>query len=123
MFAIIISTSPIPICPSTELINAVIASLDAKEIKDCPVYIVCDGYKLSTTQTKYKNGIIRSVDEKRYEQYRINIKVKYPDYNVVELSERHGFAYAVKSVLDIIKTEFVLVIQHGNYQHNIHLYI
>jgi hypothetical protein len=65
---IIITTSPIQSNPSTEIIDMAIESIEKQaSLALVPIYIICDGVKLTEEKTsKFKSGI---VSEQAFQDY------------------------------------------------------
>ena len=106
LLTIVITTSPIPTHPNTNIIESTIDSLmNIKEIKNCKIIITFDGCN----------------DERfnvRYEQYKINIneliKNKYEFRNVicVYADEYVHQTNTIRNSMKYINTPFMFVIEH-----------
>ena len=55
---VIITTSPVPSNPSSDLLERVLFSLDFAGLRSCPRIIVCDGYKITSGKSNHKAGKI-----------------------------------------------------------------
>jgi len=123
ILTIILTTSPVRSNPSTDMIEKVLESLElVEDIQNCRIIFVFDGYKIrddsKITSASCRSGIISNSMIPLYEQYIENIRIliqsqdKYSNSHMLILEERHGFGYAVKKGLELVDTEFVMVVQH-----------
>lgn len=119
---VIITTSPVPSNPSTDLLERVLQSLYLIPLT-APKIIVCDGYKLAGGRSNPKAGKISALEAERYEEYIKQLQrcctrdmesesSAYFRTRLLVLPDRHGFGFAVKSALEEVDTEYVLVVQH-----------
>ena len=109
---IIITTSPIKSHPSTYVLDQVIESFNLiDELNDCKKLIICDGYQI-ISNNKYKSGKISQDVATNYEIYIESIIDKYDNSEVIKRESRYGFAENVKYALELVKTEYVIIIQH-----------
>lgn len=115
---VVITTSPVPSNPSTMMIQAVINSFRRVDgLKDCPLIIVCDGFRFSEKST-WKAGKVTEDAAMRYQQYLENLEgLLHSGWlpsgtRLVVLDGRNGQALAVKAGLAQVSTPFVLVHQH-----------
>ena len=109
---VIVTTSPVQSNPSIDMIKRTLSSV--KSIMNCKILIICDGY---TTHNKsaFKSGRVTNEVAENYKQYIINLKKYLADdenYQIIERDQRCGFAENVKFCLNLITTEFVMVVQH-----------
>ncbi|KIW43642.1 uncharacterized protein PV06_04726 [Exophiala oligosperma] len=135
---IILTTSPTPSIPSTELISGVLRSLPPS-LSTVPIIITFDGFTVCQND-KYRDGRLKKGQvplqmAEAYPAYIANVKrlFSHPDVPVVQeaASEamtsriegercvtfiqhqtRQGFALSVVSALKCCSTPFVLVLQH-----------
>ena len=109
---IIITTSPIKSHPSTDVLDQVIESFNLiDELNDCKKLIICDGYQI-ISNNKYKSGKITQEVATNYELYIESITDKYNNSVIIKRDNRYGFAENVKYALDLVMTEYVIIIQH-----------
>ena len=116
---IVVTTSPSPIHPSTELLDTVIASLaeQAPTIRTCRLILVCDGAKVGGKQV-FRSGKVDAKAWAAYLEYkrRLHERVRNDAYGpraeVLELSEHHGFGFAVCAALRLVTTRLVCIVQH-----------
>jgi hypothetical protein len=99
------------------MLDTVILSLDLiMGCQSCQKIIVCDGYVVSPIEA-HKSGKIDVTTESHYKGYLEAIQFKvaegtYSNTMVVIQSERYGFAQNVKMMLDLVKTRYVMILQH-----------
>ena len=114
---VIITTSPIKSHPSTVMLDTVISSLDLiAGCQSCSKIIVCDGYTVETKEA-HKSGKISATTEANYLQYLQALQDKankgdYVNTNVVIQNQRYGFAENVNMMLKLVKTPYVMILQH-----------
>ena len=118
---IITTTSPTPSNPSTELICSTLNSLaeHAPALLQCRHILVCDGYKCGSN-SKFRSGLVTAERAHAYQQYmealdRLAHEKASPAWErveVVRLTERQGFGFAVKAALELVDTRFVCIMQH-----------
>lgn len=119
---VILTTSPVGRHPDTDLIDEVIGSMQLVDgVHECRLIIVCDGYRCESgegvafTQPKYRVGIVDPASAANYEEYKARLRAKAlasSTLEVLELESRHGFGFAVKAALEVIRTPYVFVMQH-----------
>ena len=97
-FTTIITTSPSPVHPSTELIVQVIASLKrhAPLLAASRMIVVCDGSKLAE-RCKFRMGVVDADAHARYVEYKSRLRAlaRADGFEIVELDVRHGFGAAL----------------------------
>ncbi|KAM0282130.1 hypothetical protein ACHAQH_003170 [Verticillium albo-atrum] len=73
---LIITTSPTPSAPTTDLLSAVIASFHAHcaALLDCPVIVVFDTYDHVVDKARLKKGQVTPEGARVYEAYKENVK-------------------------------------------------
>jgi feruloyl esterase len=73
---VIITTSPTPSAPSTELLSSVLSSFRAHcpELLNCPVIVVFDTYDHITSVAKFKRAQVTQADAEVYVAYKENVK-------------------------------------------------
>jgi hypothetical protein len=81
--------------------------------------IVCDGctVKPALNEPKPRKGIATVEAYEAYQEYIRTLQTRYEHDNRTEilcLPDRGGFSYAVKAGLELVRTPFVLVVQHDN---------
>lgn len=114
---LIITTSIIPSNPSCDLIQDVLNSYLTHEpdLYSCEKIIVCDCPKLSNKK-EYKSG--RSIQQEidNYNQYIINLEqLNLFNTSILKCKSYRGFAMAIKDALELVKTNYVMIIQHDRY--------
>mmetsp|Transcript_56629 Transcript_56629/g.184205 ORF Transcript_56629/g.184205 Transcript_56629/m.184205 type:complete len:375 (+) Transcript_56629:152-1276(+) len=111
---IVVTTSPIPSHPSPALLRALFASFAAHlpGFERCPRVLVCDGYRRPTAGGKPQlcseeayNGFLDEVD-------RLSATGTLGPCRVLRLESVHGYGLALGRALEVVETEFVLVVQH-----------
>eukprot|EP01043_Picozoa_sp_COSAG02_P022893 COSAG02_NODE_1204_length_13898_cov_42.005870_10_plen_424_part_00 len=118
---IMVNTSPIELHPSTIVIEEVVGALlgQVPLLRKCPILVVCDWFKVKD-QNKYRSGQITAEKAARYQEYvrRLRCLSARDSGNVLEgaqilvLSERCGFGFAVKAALPHVSTPYILMQQH-----------
>ena len=117
---VIVTTSPSPICPSTELIETILASLalHAPCVTACRLILVCDGAKIGAKQV-FRSGHVNEASWTSYVEYkqRLHERVRSDGFGfhraeVLELEEHHGFGFAVCAALQLVSSRLVCVVQH-----------
>lgn len=109
---IIITTSPIESHPSTAVLDTVIKSfIFIDELNDCNKIIICDGYEI-LSKNEYKSGKITQKVADNYEVYIESITDKYDNSVIIKRDIRYGFAENVRYALDLVMTDYVIIIQH-----------
>eukprot|EP00927_Polykrikos_kofoidii_P009440 TRINITY_DN13935_c0_g1_i1.p1 TRINITY_DN13935_c0_g1~~TRINITY_DN13935_c0_g1_i1.p1 ORF type:complete len:387 (+),score=62.23 TRINITY_DN13935_c0_g1_i1:36-1163(+) len=119
---VLLSTSPVGRHPDTDLIDEVIATMQyAEGVSECRLIIVCDGYRsengdgVAFTESKYRAGIVDAKSAANYEEYKARLREKAASSStmeVFELDSRHGFGFAVRAALPLVRTPYVFVMQH-----------
>lgn len=116
----VLTTSPSPVCPSTELVDLVLASLleHAPACQSCHLVIVCDSAKLGT-KLVFRSGRVDEAAWTAYVEYKQRLQSRasadsfgFGSAEVVELAEHHGFGFAVHAALQHVRTRLVCVVQH-----------
>ncbi|CAK7209940.1 hypothetical protein SBRCBS47491_000615 [Sporothrix bragantina] len=81
LLTIILTTSPTPSAPATDLVSAVIASFRAHcpALLACPVIVVFDTYDHVGPQLRLKKGWVTPVEAANYDAYKANIKALVKD--------------------------------------------
>ncbi|CAE7897513.1 unnamed protein product [Symbiodinium sp. KB8] len=124
--SVIVTTSPVPSNPSTEMLDRVLASMQlVPGLGSAPKIIVCDGCKCVPPghKTNHKAGKVTIEEAQRYEQFIERLREKSAESckcedaaffgtQVLSISDHHGFGFAVKAALAHITTDYVLVVQH-----------
>eukprot|EP00929_Paragymnodinium_shiwhaense_P083427 TRINITY_DN44454_c0_g1_i1.p1 TRINITY_DN44454_c0_g1~~TRINITY_DN44454_c0_g1_i1.p1 ORF type:complete len:429 (+),score=63.45 TRINITY_DN44454_c0_g1_i1:82-1368(+) len=117
--SVLVTTSPVPSNPSTMMLEAVLASFSrVKGLADCPLVIVCDGFKTGRIQSTWKAGKITEDAAERYEEYKANLERllengTLPRGTKIVIMEGHnGQAFGVKAGLAHVESDYVLVHQH-----------
>lgn len=112
------------------------------EFSSCRKLLVCDGFREqsstppedpaaaptvtkrhTTAKSAMRSGIVDSQQKANYEQFKENIRARvaaaehdpadaFHNMDVLELSERNGYGFALKSALQLVTTKYVCVIQH-----------
>jgi len=141
--AIIVVTSPAPLHPDTSMLWKVLHSVDTSipGLHECPVVIVCDGYKLAGTAKRRnpyslsKCGFVQEEAARTYEAYKTVLQHELDrmalestsrsqrqgqrQYVLLEMKEHTGFALSVKQGLLYAKNTYQsthsLVLQHDRF--------
>ena len=81
LLTIVLTTSPTPSAPGTDLVAAVIASFRAHcpALLACPVIVVFDTYDHIGPQLRLKKGWVTPVEAAHYETYKANVKALLTD--------------------------------------------
>jgi len=118
--SVILTTSPLPSCPSTAVIEYTLQTMAkfAPALVSVPLIVTCDGTKVSS-ENKYRRGEITEDRAKAYKGYKDNLRTLsasqkgvWQNSKIVELTTRNGFGFAVKEGLKYVTTPLVLVLQH-----------
>lgn len=133
ILTIVVTTSPTPSNPSTELLETAMATFlhGGEEFAyECPKVIMCDGVregesvsrKHATTKQAMRSGIVTSDQKDKYTKYKANIRRLaesaeprsiFANSTVVELEERHGFGFSLRhAIRHHVTTPYVCVVQH-----------
>ena len=134
LLTVIVTTSPIPSNPSTELLERVFQTFShgGKDFAlQCRKVIVCDGCRErgdkvskrhTTNKQAMRNGIVDSEQLENYTKFKAalrNLCASAPETSpfhtaeVKELQERQGYGFALRHALrECVQTPFVIVIQH-----------
>jgi hypothetical protein len=100
---VVIPTSPVPCHPSTEIIEAVVASI-RRQLPDAPIIIACDGVRPELEHRK-----------QQYIDYRVELLKLTPQWGnvrlLVSMTHRHQ-AGLLKWVIDDIKTPLLYLNEH-----------
>jgi hypothetical protein len=118
---IIITTSAIRSNPSTAMIEDTVRAFSLVDgLQSCSKIIVCDGATVTQSKPHYKKGKITADDASRYHGFIAALKGlgetgALPNTYVLPLPKRAGFAQAVKAALTLVKTKFVMVVQHDQH--------
>ena len=119
---VIITTSPVPSNPSTDMIEAMMGSFSIiSGLKYCRKIIVCDGYKTSSAKSKPRRGIVTEEDALCYEEYVARLQTLsrrgegvFSNSVCIALNDRQGFSFAVKAAIAHVTTPFVMIKQHDH---------
>lgn len=120
---IILTTSPAPIHPSTEILDNVLASLahHSPALKRCRLIVTCDGCNdvQPGQKVKYRSGIVDAASRTNYGEYVEALRASAANggrggfaIELLALPQRHGFGGAVRAALPRVTTPLVLVVQH-----------
>eukprot|EP01063_Lacrimia_lanifica_P009869 TRINITY_DN16715_c0_g1_i1.p1 TRINITY_DN16715_c0_g1~~TRINITY_DN16715_c0_g1_i1.p1 ORF type:complete len:496 (+),score=125.66 TRINITY_DN16715_c0_g1_i1:49-1488(+) len=119
---VVLTTSPTASNPSTQLLEAVLASFaEVPRLREAQLIIVCDGYELHDPASRakkpgFKRNLITADAAARYEAYKERVKVMPTGALVVELPERNGFGWAVRHALSQhVRTKYTMVVQHDRF--------
>ncbi|KAH7363347.1 alcohol dehydrogenase [Plectosphaerella cucumerina] len=76
LITLIVTTSPTPSAPSTDLLSTVFRSLEPNcpALLDCPVIVVFDSYDHVVSRARLKKGQVTAEGAKAYEEYKENVK-------------------------------------------------
>lgn len=118
--SIVLVTSPFPSMPSLVLVNTVLDSLS--HVKDLEAhlvhkFIIMDGYKEST-ESRLKKGRVSSEQARLYDDYYDALLQKFSSdeqCTVLRSDTHRGFAMMVKWGLELCRTTYALILQHGTY--------
>ena len=103
LLSIIITTSPSPLHPSTELLQTVLCSLrtHAPELTACRMLIVCDGTK-PATKSNFRSGKVDESAAAAYVLYKSRLRdlitskgFEFGHVELLELEGQHGFGCAL----------------------------
>eukprot|EP01062_Namystynia_karyoxenos_P053479 TRINITY_DN43327_c0_g1_i1.p1 TRINITY_DN43327_c0_g1~~TRINITY_DN43327_c0_g1_i1.p1 ORF type:complete len:617 (+),score=122.35 TRINITY_DN43327_c0_g1_i1:85-1851(+) len=122
---VVLTTSVCPSNPSTQLLEAVLATFSCVPGLDAAkLVIVCDGCEVLgdsvRTRQGYKRAVVSAEASAQYELYKQRVRelaaLRGGSTVVLELPSRHGFGWAVREALrKEVRTPFVMVIQHDRY--------
>ncbi|KAH8156870.1 hypothetical protein CIB48_g11373 [Xylaria polymorpha] len=130
LVTLIITTSPTPSAPSTDLISDILASfkLHCEALLSCRVIVVFDTYDRIGESMRLKKGQITAEGARAVEQYKTNVKDLILNEWYPKAAEaahvfvhgqawpkpagRVGFGLAVRSALRMTETPYVWVQQH-----------
>lgn len=134
---IIITTSPIPSHPSTELLDIVFSSFRLVDgLYECRKIIIADGTidveeRLNVFSKKkpeqIKSGIVSLDLRNRYHKYLLRVQEKcnssqYLETELIVQPQRNGYAKNLEIALNLVTTPLVMVVQHDQiFQRNIPL--
>lgn len=124
--SVVITTSACGRNPSTDMLDEVLTSLElAAGALACNIIIVCDGYRCAigegaaSAPPKFKEGIVDAASAANYELYKGALRRRQrsetanePALQLLELEARHGFGHAVRAALELVKTPYLMVVQH-----------
>ena len=117
---IILTTSPSPVMPSTELLHTVLRSFVtySPALCSCRLIIVCDGAK-PAAKSNFRSGRIDDAARTSYVEYKQRLQelvrkpsFEFPRAELLELQQHHGFGFAVHAALQLVTTPLVCVVQH-----------
>lgn len=119
---IVVTTSPSPSCPSTELLETVLSSLVeyAPGITSCRLLLVCDGAKVGAEKKQvFRSGHVSEASWRAYLEYKERLRARvaadafgFPRAEVLELAQHHGFGFALCAALQLVSSRLVCVVQH-----------
>jgi len=121
---IVVTTSAVPVNPDTAFIQDVMASYTAHEpaLVYCRKIVVCDK-EYVRKKDDYRAGRVTEEAASAYNEYKRRLELlcevakedaTHPFFRaeVLVLEERHGFGPAVRRALTLVKTPYVMVVQH-----------
>ena len=112
----IITTSPAPSHPSTELIKGVLDSIakHAPSLASCRTIIVCDGIKQvpESGKVNFRAAKVDQAGAQAYSGFKTALRKDAVSAEILELEQNHGFGYAVRAALQMVTTPLVCVLQH-----------
>jgi len=101
------------------MLEAVLASFSrVAGLEECPIVIVCDGFRAATKKSTWKAGQVTEDAAERYKEYKLNLERLLESgrlpatTRIVVLEGHNGQAFAVQAGLAEVRTDFVLVHQH-----------
>ena len=118
---VLLNTSPCASCPSTRLLEEVVASLLVHSpcLAGCSLLLLADGCKLHASKYAWKSGQVTQDKADVYARYlaRVQHLCTAPGSalhgaQLVALQEHHGCAHALRRGLARTATRYVLSIQH-----------
>lgn len=123
---VLITTSPVPSNPSTEMLERILSSFSlVPGLAKARRILVCDGCKVVKPGQKrnHKAGKVNLDDADRYSEFIANVRQSsleleeetlnpFAELEILVLEERLGFGYAVRRALAEVTTPYVLVVQH-----------
>lgn len=131
LLTIILTTSPVPSCPSAALIKNTLNSLP-NSLSDVPIVITFDNFTVATNDNgRLKKGCVPQDMADRYPDYIENVRQLFGNtsyssdhldcsvsFSLIRnatflvLRKRNGFAFSVKIALNYVKTPYILILQH-----------
>ncbi|CAF0905667.1 unnamed protein product [Adineta steineri] len=131
LLTIIVTTSPVPSAPSSDLIQKILASLPSS-LSKVPVIITFDNFTVASDESgRLKKGCIPLDLANRYSAYIENVQRLFGDVSCLSYDEesmistsldrnvtfliskkRNGFAFNVKNALNYVKTPYIMILQH-----------
>ena len=135
LVTVVITTSPSPLHPSTVHIEKVMESLRifTPQLAGCRKIVLCDGC-LVREKNKFRSGRVTQDAFNRYTAYKHALANLFATtnskgsnnggntapsvyagekYELIELKERHGFGFAVRSAMfNHVQTPMVMIVQH-----------
>ncbi|KAL3932491.1 MAG: hypothetical protein SGPRY_000682, partial [Prymnesium sp.] len=108
---ILLTTSPSPAMPSTELLQAVLDSFVAfaPQVCGCRLIIVCDGTRPANTNN-FRSGRVDGLSQALYAEYKQALhrlasspSCGFSRAEVLELGEHHGFGLAVHAGIQLVR--------------------
>lgn len=123
LMSVVITTSPVRSDPCVDLIVLTLSSLDCVGLAKCPVYIFADKFhenEAGKALRHQRNGCVSREMLEAYEE-RLQRLEKLVEANelpwtknctVIRLEAWHGFGWATKAALDIVRTPLICMIQH-----------
>jgi hypothetical protein len=129
LLTIVVTTSAVPIHPSTELFDAVLHSFALiPELRGVRIVVMCDapkdvvadkpeeGKRADWEPSVFKRGMVTHTRLANYRTYIATLRARYAereDVEIHELEEHAGFAWAVRTALEQhVHTPYVLIQQH-----------
>jgi len=128
LVTVILTTSPSPAQPGTELVEQVLRSMMtlAPALARSRLIIVCDGVKAATgDKVQWRSAKVDEAARCNYEEYKARLRAAAaeaadssagswmpPRSELLELGANHGFGFAVRAALELVDTPLVCVIQH-----------
>merc|ERR1719401_1853339 len=110
---IVITTSPIPSHPSPALLRALFASFRERlpGLERCPRVLVCDGYRRASGGGKQQLCSEDAYNEFLAEVDRLVASGEFGEScRALRLQTAHGYGLALGQALEIVSTEFVLIV-------------
>lgn len=123
LLTLVVTTNPSPTNPLTFFIEDVIGSYleHEPEMKACQKIIVCDGINLRTkgNDDEFRIGRVSHEAASKYESYvsaleSLSAKQGHPLEGalILRMDRRRGFALALREAIQLVKTPYVMVVQH-----------
>lgn len=111
---VIITTSPLRSDPDVSMLHTTFQSLSLAGLSYCRKLLIVDHFDVGEPRLRKQSGRLPQANIDNYNERIKNFRSATwaEGTEVVELSEWHGFALAVKSALSLVTTPLVCIVQH-----------